>query len=118
MADTKVDLVDLLGKLNTEVDFLREGVRVLAEALMDEEVSAQIGAEWANAPPTNARPNATDTATRAAGTPASAASTCASQATDRQILPLVPRRPPTVRAGVVRGRRPGLRRGRVHPPGR
>ncbi|MGH3925854.1 MAG: hypothetical protein ACRDTT_23835 [Pseudonocardiaceae bacterium] len=45
MADTKVDLVDLLGKLNTEVDFLREGVRVLAEALMNEEVNAQIGAE-------------------------------------------------------------------------
>ncbi len=41
-----MDLADLLGKLNAEVDFLREGVRVLAEALMDEEVSAQIGAEW------------------------------------------------------------------------
>jgi len=45
VANTKVDLADLLGKLDADLDFLREGVRVLAEALMNEEVTAQIGAE-------------------------------------------------------------------------
>jgi putative transposase len=44
---TKVDLLELVRKAEdtADVDFLREGVRVLAQALMDAEVSAQIGAE-------------------------------------------------------------------------
>src|SRR5918912_548727 len=46
MAVTTMDLLELLRKADTaDVDFLREGVRVLAQALMDAEVSAQIGAE-------------------------------------------------------------------------
>jgi putative transposase len=45
VANTKVDLMDLLGKLDADMDFLREGVGVLAEALMEQEVSSQIGAE-------------------------------------------------------------------------
>jgi putative transposase len=46
MAVTTMDLLELLGKADgADVDFLREGVRVLAQALMDAEVSAQIGAE-------------------------------------------------------------------------
>jgi hypothetical protein len=36
-----------------DVDFLREGVRVLAQALMDAEVSAQIGAEHSQRTPEN-----------------------------------------------------------------
>src|SRR5919106_1730922 len=46
MAVTTMELLELLRKADTaEVDFLREGVRMLAQALMDAEVSAQIGAE-------------------------------------------------------------------------
>jgi len=46
MAVTIMELMELLRKADgADVDFLREGVRVLAQALMDAEVSAQIGAE-------------------------------------------------------------------------
>jgi putative transposase len=46
MAVTTMELLELLRKADgADVDFLREGVRVLAQALMDVEVSAQIGAE-------------------------------------------------------------------------
>jgi hypothetical protein len=46
MAVTTMDLLELLRKAaGADVDFLGEGVRVLAQALMDAEVSAQIGAE-------------------------------------------------------------------------
>ena len=46
MAVTTMDLLELLRKADgADVDFLHEGVRVLAQALMDAEVSAQIGAE-------------------------------------------------------------------------
>jgi putative transposase len=43
---TKMELLELLSKADGgDADFLREGVRVLAQALMDLEVAAQIGAE-------------------------------------------------------------------------
>jgi transposase-like protein len=46
VAITKMELLDLVRNAQGgDVDFLREGVRVLAQALMDVEVSAQIGAE-------------------------------------------------------------------------
>lgn len=46
MAITKMDLLQLLRNAEGgDVDFLREGVRVLAQALMEAEVSAQVGAE-------------------------------------------------------------------------
>jgi putative transposase len=42
---TKMELLELLSKAeDADVDFLREGVRVLAQALMEAEVSTQIGA--------------------------------------------------------------------------
>jgi transposase-like protein len=41
-----MELLELVSKAEGgDVDFLREGVRVLAQALMEAEVSAQIGAE-------------------------------------------------------------------------
>jgi transposase-like protein len=41
-----MELLELVRKAEAgDVDFLREGVRVLAQALMEAEVSAQIGAE-------------------------------------------------------------------------
>jgi putative transposase len=43
---SKMELYELLRKAEgADVDFLREGVRTLAQALMELEVSAQIGAE-------------------------------------------------------------------------
>jgi len=46
MATTRMDITSFVGKLLKEddVDLLREGVRVLAQAVMDTEVSSQIGA--------------------------------------------------------------------------
>jgi putative transposase len=47
MAKHRMDITTFVGKLleQDDVDSLREGVRVLAQALMDVEVSGQIGAE-------------------------------------------------------------------------
>jgi transposase-like protein len=46
MATARMDVTSFVGKLLEEddVDLLREGVRVLAQALMETEVSGQIGA--------------------------------------------------------------------------
>ena len=46
MVVSKMELYELLRKADgADVDFLREGVRTLAQALMEVEVAAQIGAE-------------------------------------------------------------------------
>jgi putative transposase len=46
VAVSKMELLELVSKAEAgDVDFLREGVRVLAQALMEAEVSVQIGAE-------------------------------------------------------------------------
>ena len=46
MATPRMDITSFVGKLleETDVDLLREGVRVLAQAVMETEVSSQIGA--------------------------------------------------------------------------
>ncbi|MDP9331596.1 MAG: transposase, partial [Actinomycetota bacterium] len=46
MATTSMDITSFVGKLleQDDVDALREGVRVLAQAVMETEVSSQIGA--------------------------------------------------------------------------
>jgi hypothetical protein len=46
-AKPSIDLLGVLRKvgMDQDVDFLREGVRVLSQALMEAEVSAQLGAE-------------------------------------------------------------------------
>src|SRR5215212_11638317 len=46
-ASQSIDLLGVLRKigLDQDTDFLREGVRVLSQALMEAEVSAQLGAE-------------------------------------------------------------------------
>ena len=55
MAVTTMELMELLRKADGgDIDFLREGVRVLAQALMDAEISAQIGAEHSQRTPTRA----------------------------------------------------------------
>ena len=46
MATPRMDITSFVGKLleENDVDLLREGVRVLAQAVMETEVSGQIGA--------------------------------------------------------------------------
>jgi hypothetical protein len=74
MATPRMDVTSFVGKLleRDDVDTLREGVRVLAQAVMETEVSGQIGA-----PPTSGAPNGSPIATATApggGTPGSARS--------------------------------------------
>ena len=47
MAKPRMDVTAFVGKLleESDVDLLREGVRILAQGLMDAEVSSQIGAD-------------------------------------------------------------------------
>jgi hypothetical protein len=79
MATPRMDITSFVGKLleQDDVDALREGVRVLAQAMMETEVSTQIGA-----PPTNGAPSGSPIATAtgpAGGTPGSAPSSCGSR---------------------------------------
>ena len=74
MATTRMDVTSFVGKLleQDDVDALREGVRVLAQAVMETEVSGQIGAG-----PLSGRARARPTATATGpgpGTPGSARS--------------------------------------------
>jgi hypothetical protein len=101
MAVTTMELMELLRKVDGgDIDFLREGVGVLAQAPMDAEVSAQIGAEHGQrtqpGPPTA---TATGPGT---GTPGSARSTCRSPGSVRGAI-----RPASwSRAGAPSGRWP------------
>jgi putative transposase len=101
MAVTTMELMELLRKVDGgDIDFLREGVGVLAQAPMDAEVSAQIGAEHGQrtqpGPPTA---TATGPGT---GTPGSARSTCRSPGSVRGAI-----RPASwSRAGTPSGRWP------------
>ena len=54
MATDRMALLDELGKAAAEGDrdFLREGAKVLAQALMEAEVSAQVGATHGERRPT------------------------------------------------------------------
>ena len=45
MTDLRMALLELLSKYKGQPDALREGVRLLAQALMELEVSEEIGAE-------------------------------------------------------------------------
>ncbi len=79
MTTPRMDITAFVGKLleQDDVDALREGVRVLAQAVMETEVSGQIGAAPTNGAP-NAPPIATATAP-AGGTPGSARSSSRSR---------------------------------------
>lgn len=54
MAISTMELEELIRKAEStdvDADFLREGIRVLAQALMEADVSAQVGAEWGERSP-------------------------------------------------------------------
>jgi Transposase, Mutator family len=117
VAVSKMELLELVSKAEGgDVDFLREGVRVLAQALMEAEVSVQIGAEHGERTPQRTthrngyRPRDWDTRV---GT--------IELAVPRvlwELPPVDPGAAPVGRAGPDRGGRPGLCGGRIHPPGR
>ena len=53
MVKERMDLLELLrkGGMDSDVDFLREALRVLVEGIMDAEVSSRIGAEYGERSP-------------------------------------------------------------------
>ena len=53
MAKDRIDVLELLPKrcMDSDVDFLREALRVLVDGIMDAEVSAQIAAECSERTP-------------------------------------------------------------------
>ena len=53
MVKERMDLLELLrkGRMDGDVDFLREALRVVVEGIMDAEVSARIGAEYGERSP-------------------------------------------------------------------
>ena len=116
MVTTKMELLELLSKAEGgDVDFLREGVRVLAQALMEVEVSGQIGATHGQRTPDRVawrngyRPREWDTGV---GTVELAVPSCGRGATSRRCWS---------RAGGPSGRwprwSPSAMWGGVDPPG-
>ena len=119
MATTSMDITSFVGKLleQDDVDALREGVRVLAQAVMETEVSSQIGA----AP--YERSSERVAYRRRLPDPALGHARGHDRAEDPQghrqrLLPESARAPPPRGAGAPGRRRGGLREGGVHPQGR
>ena len=81
MAKDRVDVIELLRKhgMDGEVDFLREVLKILADGIMDAEVSAQTSAGTVNAIPAGSL-------TATAGTAGRAPRTCASPRSGRAAI--------------------------------
>jgi hypothetical protein len=119
MATQRMDVTSFVGKLLEEddVDLLREGVRVLAQALMETEVSSQIGAgpyERSSAPSRVPQrlPH------QDLGHAGRHHRTQSAQGHRGHVLPLPPRASPAGREGPARRDLRGLRDGPLHPQGR
>lgn len=81
MAVSRMELLELIRNLEdeeTDIDFLREGIRILPEALMEADVSARVGQSGESATPRVGPRTETATGT-VAGTPGPAPSTCGSR---------------------------------------
>lgn len=118
MANKRMDFNSFVGKLlaDDDTDVLREGERVLAQALMDAEVSTQIGAElYERTEGRTAQRNGTGPGP---GTRGSAQWAPGSEGGSGHLLPLPARAPPAGRAGSGGGDLRGLREGDLHPQGR
>jgi hypothetical protein len=99
-----------------DVDFLREGVRTLAQALMEVEVTAQVGAERGERAPERRVTHRNGYRPRV-GHPGRHGRAAGSQAARWQLLPIDPGATPTGRAGAGQRGDGLLRGGRVHPAG-
>ena len=120
MAEDRMAVLDTVRKAIAEgdVDFLREGVRVLAQAVMEAEVTELTGAakgERAPGPPPD-EPQRLSGA--ALGHPGGHPRARDPEGPRRVVLPLAPRAPTTGRAGPPRGRPGGVRPRGVDPAGR
>ena len=119
MATPRMDVTPFVGKLLEEddVDLLREGVRVLAQAVMETEVSSQIGADpYERSSERTAYRNRYRT--RTWDTRVGTIELKIPKVTAGAFLPslLEPRR--RAEKGPSRGRRRGLREGDLHAQGR
>ncbi len=120
MAEDRMALLEMLRKATADgdPDFLREGVRVLAQAVMEAEVS-----ELTGLPQGRARPRApADVAQRVPrpplGHPGGHHRPRDPQGPRRLVLPVPPRAEASGRARPARGRPGGVRAGREHEASR
>jgi putative transposase len=113
---TKMELMQLARNTDDAgVDFLREGVRVLAQALMEVEVGDQIGAGHGERNPEGRHGAAQRLPRPGVGHAGGHGRSADPQAAHGQLLPGVPGGPHTGRARAVWGGGAVLRRGRVDP---
>ena len=119
MATTSMDITSFVGKLleQDDVDALREGVRVLAQAVMETEVSSQIGAApYERSSERVAYRNGYRT--RRWDTRVGTIELKIPQGHRRRLLPESARAAAPRGAGAAGRCRGGLREGGVHPQGR
>ena len=112
MADDRMAVLETLRKAIAEgdVDFLREGVRVLAQAIMEAEVTELTGVPKGERDP-GAPPDPPQRVPRAAlGHPGGHDRARHPAGPRRLVLPVPARAPPAGRAGPARGRPGGVRR--------
>ena len=119
MAEDRMALLEMLRKATADgdMDFLREGVRVLAQAVMEAEVSELTGLPKGERDPERRltsrngyRDRRWDTRVGTIGLDP--------QGPRRLVLPIPARAAPAGRAGPARGRPGGVRAGREHEAGR
>jgi transposase-like protein len=114
-----MDITSFVGKLleQDDVDLLREGVRVLAQAVMETEVSGQIGAgPYERSSSRTAYRNGYGT--RTWDTRVGTIELKIPKVTAGAYFPSPARTAPPGREGPSRGRRRGLREGDLHARGR
>ncbi len=120
MADDSMSLLGQLRKASADgdVDLLREGVRLLAQAIMEAEVSELTGVRQGRAR-SRAPPDPPQRVSRPAlGHPGRHDRPRVPRVRDGSLLPEPPRAAAAGRAGPARGRPGGVRVGGLHPPGR
>ena len=120
MAEDRMAVLETLRKAiaDGDVDFLREGVRVLAQAVMEAEVTELTGVAQGRARP-GAPPDPPQRVPRPAlGHPGRHDRARHPAGPRRLVLPEPARAAPAGRAGPARGGPGGVRAGRQHPPGR
>ena len=119
MAEDRMAVLETVRKAiaDGDVDFLREGVRVLAQAVMEAEVTELTGVPRGSA--TRSTADQPERVPRAAlGHPGGHDRAGDPAGPRRLVLPVPARAPAAGRAGPPRGRPGGVRPGRLHPPGR
>jgi transposase-like protein len=118
MAKHRMDVASFVGKLleQDDVDALQEGVKILAQALMEAEVSGQIGADlYERSSERVAHRNGYRT--RTWDTRLGTIELKIPKITRGSYFPIVARAPPAHREGALRGRHRGLCQGHLDQKG-